>query len=53
MESRIVLSKTIKVDKSEIDCAVEKANRLCELLKEANSLIDELTSKPLEITIHI
>lgn len=34
----------ITVDSSDIDLAIEKANRLVELLREASSIIDSLSS---------
>lgn len=41
----------IKVDDSEIKEAIKKTNRLKKLLKEVNSLINELTSRDLELHI--
>jgi hypothetical protein len=35
----------ISVNTEELDKGIEKAEQLVELLKKANSLIDELTSK--------
>jgi dsDNA-binding SOS-regulon protein len=35
----------ISVNTDELDKGIEKAEQLVELLKKANSLIDELTSK--------
>lgn len=40
-----------KVDGSEVDETIKKVKRLRRLLKEANSLADELASKDLNITI--
>ncbi len=40
-----------KIDMSEIDVTMEKLERLKELLKEANPLVDELTSKSIELHI--
>lgn len=34
---------SIKVDSSDIDLAIEKANRLVELLREAATIIDSLS----------
>lgn len=34
----------VDVDTSSLDSAIEKANRLASLLREANSLIDSLSS---------
>lgn len=34
----------VTVDSSSIDCAIEKANRLVELLREASTLIDSLSA---------
>lgn len=39
--------KKIKVDTCEVDATIKKAKRLRKLLKEANSLADELASKNL------
>lgn len=40
-----------KIDMSKIDETIEKLERVKELLKEANSLVDELTSKSIELHI--
>lgn len=34
----------IKVDDTSVDTAIEKANRLVELLKEASAIIDSLSA---------
>lgn len=39
---------TIVVDASSLDSAIEKANRLVELLREASSIIDSLAQVKLE-----
>lgn len=36
---------TIAVDTAELDVAIEKANRLLELLREAASIIDSLSAQ--------
>lgn len=48
-------SKTIKVkvDDSEVKETIKKVKRLRKLLKEANSLADELASKDIEVIISI
>lgn len=48
-------SKTIKVkvDDSEVKETIKKVKRLRKLLKEANSLADELASKDIEMIISI
>lgn len=42
-----------KVDMIEVDEAIEKAKRLSRLLKEANSLADELASKTIKLNIEV
>lgn len=42
---------TAKIDTTEIDKAIEKAVRLQELLKEANSLARELASTELKLDV--
>lgn len=44
---------TLDVDATEVKRAMKKVRRLVKLLKEANSLADELAFKNLEITIRI
>lgn len=44
---------TLDVDATKVKRAMKKVRRLVKLLKEANSLADELASKNLEITIRI
>ena len=41
------------IDISEVETAINKIEHLTELLKEANSLADELASKELNITFSI
>ena len=36
---------TVEVDSSSIDVAIEKANRLVELLREASAIIDSLSGR--------
>lgn len=43
----------IRCDKSEIEEAERKAERLVELLKEANALVDELASKKIRLEMDI
>lgn len=40
-----------KVDTREVKKAIKKVRRLRKLLKEANSLADELASKEIDITV--
>lgn len=42
-----------KIDMTEIDEAIEKAKRLSGLLKEANSLADELASQTIKLNIEV
>ena len=42
----------LKTDTSEIDEAIQKAQRLRDLLMEADHLIEELASKDVVIPIH-
>lgn len=44
---------TAKIDTTEIDKAIEKAVRLQELLKEANSLARELASMELKFDVEL
>lgn len=44
---------TLEVDATEVKKTIKEVRRLVKLLKEANSLADELASKNLKITIHI
>lgn len=43
----------IDVDMTQVDETLKKVNRLHELLKEANSLADELASKEIKIKTSI
>ena len=43
----------IKVNDSEIDSAMEKLERISNLLKEVNSLLGELTSEKINLNIEI
>lgn len=44
---------TAKIDTTEIDKAIEKAVRLQELMKEANSLARELASMELKLDVEL
>ena len=44
---------TAKIDTTEIDKAIEKAVKLQELLKEANSLVRELASMELKFDVKV
>lgn len=44
MATREITTK-IKVDISELDSAIEKANRLVELLREAETITDSLSGR--------
>ena len=44
---------TAKIDTTEIDKAIEKAARLQELMKEANSLARELASMELKLDVEL
>lgn len=46
-------SITLDVDATEVNQGIKKVQRLVKLLKEVNSLANELTSKNLKITIYI
>lgn len=50
MEGRSV---EVFIDMSEIDEAIRKTERLNQLLKEANSLVNELASKRVTVTASI
>lgn len=50
MDERKKTSIKILVDYSELDAAIEKANRLTELLREASEIIDSLSGKPTNIS---
>ena len=45
------INVTAKVDMTDIDNTISKLEKLNELLKEANSLLNELTSQNLNISI--
>ena len=45
MKKRNEIELTVNVDKSEIDETLEKVERLHSLLKETNTLLDELALK--------
>lgn len=48
------MADSIKIiDDSEVEKTIEEVNRLKELVKEANALLDELASKDLEIHIKL
>ncbi len=47
------IKKSITVDCTEVKSAMKKVKRLRKLLKEANSLADELASKKIDITFRI
>ena len=40
-----ILTKKVRIDMTEVDMAIKKVKRLRKLLKEANSLANELASK--------
>lgn len=42
-----IITKKVRIDMTEVDMAIKKAKRLRRLLKEANSLANELGSKDL------
>lgn len=44
---------TVKIDTAEVDEAIQKLQRLQELLKEANSLVRELTSTELNLDVKL
>ena len=44
---------TVKIDTAEIDEAMQKLQRLYELLKEANSLVRELASTELNLKVKL
>lgn len=44
---------TAKIDTAEVDEAIQKLQRLHELLKEANSLIKELASTELNLNVKL
>ena len=48
-----IVNLKIKVNDSEIDSAMEKLERISNLLKEVNSLIGELTSEKINLNIEI
>lgn len=48
-----VVTVTVNVDMTEVKHAIKKAKRLLKLLKEANSLADELASKKLKLKIDV
>mgnify|MGYP000663726261 CR=1 FL=1 len=44
---------TAEVDMAKVDEAIQKAERLSELLKEAKSLIDDLASMELKLDVKL
>ncbi len=44
---------TVKVDKSELDETIDKANKLVEILNEASSLVNELASKDVKLKVYV
>ena len=48
-----VVNKTVHVDTQEIDSALEKVERLIELLKEAKTLSSELASMKISLEINV
>lgn len=51
MEEKNIITRKIKVDTAELDAATGKIEHLVALLKEADSLVNELASKDLELYI--
>lgn len=51
MKNKEEITMKAKIDYSEVEKAMKKVKRLRKLLKEANSLADELASKDINITI--
>ena len=43
----------VKVDKSELDETIDKANKLVEILNEASSLVNELASKDVKLKVYV
>lgn len=43
----------VRVDKSELDETIDKANRLVDTLKEASSLINELAAKDVNLKVYV
>lgn len=43
----------VKINTKELDSTIKKVRKLCKLLKEANSLADELASKDLRLHIKL
>lgn len=50
-ENKICL--TAKIDTSALDEATRKAERLNDLLKEASSLVNELASKEIKLSVEV
>lgn len=44
---------TVKVDTSELDETIDKANKLVEILNEASSLVNELASKDVKLKVYV
>lgn len=44
---------TVKVDKSELDETIDKANKLVEILNEASSLVNELASMDVKLKVYV
>lgn len=43
----------VHTDTAEVDAVTEKAERLTQLLKEANSLVDALASNEINISVNV
>ncbi len=44
---------TAHIDQTEVDQAIDKVERLKELLKEARSLVDELASMEIDLSVNV
>lgn len=52
MESQDI-QLTAHIDMTEVDLTIEKAERLCELMKEARSLASELASTEINLLVNV
>lgn len=44
---------TVKIEKTELDDTIEKANKLVDTLNEASSIINELASKDVKLHVNV
>lgn len=53
MKENSTVNLTAKIDTSELDAVTKKAERLNSLLREASSLLDELASREIKLSVEV